>query len=75
MAKRKLPVVVDDEPKLTTSVRSTLEPGKVLEVDSAELLELDARGLIDSRETDEDWEPAPADDEAEPDDETGGELA
>lgn len=40
-----------------TKVRTTFEPGIVLSVGDAELLDLDRQGLIKSRESDEDWEP------------------
>lgn len=42
----------------TTKVRTTFTPDEVIEVDSAELLDLERQHLIHSREGDEGWQDA-----------------
>lgn len=39
-----------------TKVRTTINPGTVLKVEAAELLDLERQGLIKSREGDEGWQ-------------------
>lgn len=46
--------VADDK----TKVRTSINPGEVIEVDSTELLDLSRQGLIHSREGDETWQDA-----------------
>lgn len=41
----------------TTKVRTTIKPGTVIEVDSAELLDLERQGLIHSRKLSKDEKP------------------
>lgn len=56
---RRHPGAVETQPErghtVGTRVRTTITPGKVLEVEAAELLDLDRDSLILSREGDDDW--------------------
>lgn len=51
-----------------TRVRTTIEPGRVIEVDDAELTDLDRYGVIKSREGDKGWKPEEAEAPAKADD-------
>jgi hypothetical protein len=44
-----------------TKVRTTIEPGRVIEVDDAELLDLDRQGLLKSYEGGKGWKPEETD--------------